>query len=137
MWDFSAAYDQGNYDEEVKYIEYNDPVEYVNVGAATGGGFEHTNELKPMKYKVMVQTGDTNKWQIVVDEEHSRMLKYHAVWQAILRKDLPRAAKLLASTWAMKKKSLGTFRSRLKARGYEQVDGIHYQSDVTAAPVSS
>jgi hypothetical protein len=36
MRDFSAAYEQGNYDEEVEYIEYNDPVEYANVGAAAG-----------------------------------------------------------------------------------------------------
>jgi hypothetical protein len=25
--------------------------EYSNVGAGIGGGFEHTSELKPMKYK--------------------------------------------------------------------------------------
>jgi hypothetical protein len=52
MWDFSAAYEQGDYNEEVECVEYNNPVEYANVGAATGGGFERTSELKPMKYKV-------------------------------------------------------------------------------------
>jgi hypothetical protein len=62
MRDFRAAYEQGNYNEEVKYVEYTNPVEYANVGAATGGGFEHTSELKPMKYKVVMQTGDTKKW---------------------------------------------------------------------------
>jgi hypothetical protein len=36
MWDFSAAYEQGNYDDDVEYIEHADPhVEYANVGAAT------------------------------------------------------------------------------------------------------
>ena len=29
----------------------------------------------------------------------------------------------------------GKFRARINARGYEQVDGIHYDSDSTAAPV--
>jgi hypothetical protein len=136
MWDFSVAYEQGDYDEYVNCVEYDDPVEYANVGAATGGGFEHTSELKPMKYKVAMQRGDTSKWKIAVDEEHDRMLK-HGVCQAILRKDLPQAAKLITSKWAMKKNSSGTFRARLNARGYEQVDGIHYQSDETAVPVSS
>jgi len=28
------------------------------------------------------------------------------------------------STWAMKKKANGTFRARLNARGFEQVDGV-------------
>jgi hypothetical protein len=50
MWDFSAAYEQGN---------------YANVGAATGGGFEHTSELKPMKYKVVMQTGDTTSGELL------------------------------------------------------------------------
>ena len=37
----------------------------------------------------------------------------------------------------MKKKASGKFRARLNARGYEQVDGIHYKSDDIAAPVAN
>ena len=29
----------------------NSYVKYANVGAGVGGGFEHTSELKPVKYK--------------------------------------------------------------------------------------
>jgi len=35
----------------------------------------------------------------------------------------------------MKKKSNGKFRARVNARGYEQIDGEHYDADSTAAPV--
>ena len=48
---------------------------------------------------------------------------------------MPKDAKVLTSTWAMKKKSNGKFRARVNARGYEQVDGIHYDADSTAALV--
>ncbi len=36
----------------------------------------------------------------------------------------------------MKKKSNGRYRARLNARGYEQVDGVHYDSIDLAAPVA-
>ena len=48
---------------------------------------------------------------------------------------LPKGAKVLTTTWAMKLKSNGTRRGRLNARGYEQVDGSHYASDSIATPV--
>ena len=35
----------------------------------------------------------------------------------------------------MKKKSNSTYRARLNARGYEQVDGEHYDEDSKASPV--
>jgi hypothetical protein len=50
------------------------------------------------------------------------------VWRAVPSKDVTRNAKVMSSTWAMKKKSNGTYRARFNARGYEQVDGIHYDS---------
>jgi hypothetical protein len=50
---------------------------------------------------------------------------------------VPYGAKVLASTWAMKKKVNGTHRARLNARGYEQIDGEHYDEDAKFAPVVS
>ena len=47
---------------------------------------------------------------------------------------MPKDAKVLTSTWAMKKKSNGKFRATVNARGYEQVNGIHYDADSMAAP---
>ena len=71
-----------------------------------------------------------------VEEEHDKMVKLK-VWKAILRKDIPAAAKILSSTWAMKKKANGQFRARIVARGYEQIDGQHYNSHDIASPVTN
>jgi hypothetical protein len=35
---------------------------------------------------------------------------------------------------AMKKKANGTYRARMNARGYEQIDGVHYDENSKAAP---
>jgi Reverse transcriptase (RNA-dependent DNA polymerase) len=37
----------------------------------------------------------------------------------------------------MKKKANGQFRARITARGFLQEDGVHYDSDSTAAPVTN
>ena len=37
----------------------------------------------------------------------------------------------------MKKKANGTFRARLNARGFMQVDGVHYDSANISAPVTN
>jgi hypothetical protein len=58
------------------------------------------------------------------------------VWRAVPKKDVTRNAKVMTSTWAMKKHSNGTYRARLNARGYEQVDGIHYDSSNISSPMT-
>jgi hypothetical protein len=54
-----------------------------------------------------------------------------------LRKDVPEGTKILMLTWAMKKKANGTYRARMNAQGYEQVDGKHYDKMTKAAPVAN
>jgi hypothetical protein len=54
----------------------------------------------------------------------------HKVWEL-------KGSKVLTSTWAMKKKANGTYRARMNARGYEQVDGVHYDENSKAAPVAN
>ena len=49
--------------------------------------------------------------------------------------NVPKHAKILSSTWAMKKKSIGTNRVRMNMRGYEQIDGEHYDSASISSPV--
>jgi len=104
------------------------------VGAGLGGGFDHTAELHVMKFKQAMKTADKELCQRAVDKEHARMHK-HKVWEAVKREEVPADAKVLTSTRAMKKKINGKFRERINARGYEQVEGIHYDADTTAAPV--
>jgi hypothetical protein len=110
--------------------------EIAAIGAGLGGGFENTSELHVMKFPEAMSGNDAVNWQKAVDEEHERMKKM-AVWKAVLKEEIPKHAKVLTSTWAMKKKSNGTYRARLNARGYEQVDGEHYQSHSISSPVSN
>ena len=107
--------------------------EFSLVGAALGGGFMNTAELIPMKFDEAMQTKDRKSWMGAVKEEFDRMMKYK-VFRLVPRNLVPRFAKILTSTWAMKKKSNGTFRARLTARGYEQRDGEHFDSDSVASP---
>jgi Reverse transcriptase (RNA-dependent DNA polymerase) len=71
---------------------------------------------------------------VAVDEEHDRMVK-NKVWEAVPKSSVPKGAKILTSTWAMKKKASGVYHARLNARGYEQIDGEHFDKDTKASPV--
>jgi hypothetical protein len=86
-------------------------VEYLNAGAGFGGGFENTNELKPMKYKQAINGPDAKEWQ-------ARMVK-NSVFEPVKRKNLPPGTKVIDSTWACKKKSNAALRGRLNARGFK------------------
>jgi Reverse transcriptase (RNA-dependent DNA polymerase) len=77
---------------------------------------------------------DKKSWVKAVDEEHSHMEKYK-VFKAVKKNSLPKKAKVLSSTWAMKKKANGAFHARVPARGFEQVNGIRYDEDTKASPV--
>lgn len=106
------------------------------VGAGVGGGFDHTDELRVMNYKQAMASKDADKWNEEVKNEYERFEKYK-VFTPVKRADLEAGAKILTTTWAMKKKTNGKFRGRLNARGYEQLEGTHYFSDSIAAPVSN
>eukprot|EP00957_Ditylum_brightwellii_P023350 1762940-Ditylum_brightwellii.AAC.1 len=80
----------------------------------------------------------TNKegWTKAVEEEHDRMVANN-VWRPIKLDELPEGTKILTTTWACKLKSSGRKHARLNARGYEQVDGIHYDGLSIHAPVTN
>jgi hypothetical protein len=66
------------------------------------------------------------------------MVVKHNIWSAILQCDVLLVAKILTSTWAMKKKANGTFRARLLfACGYQQIDGVQYKIHNISAPVKN
>jgi len=113
-----------------------DAHEFGMVGAGLGGGFENTAELHAMKYNAAMQTKDKVKWEQAVEKEHERMVD-NDVWEPVKKSEIPSGTKVLTSTWAMKKKASGVFRARLNARGYEQVDGIHYDENTKSAPVTN
>ena len=47
---------------------------------------------------------------------------------------VPKDAKVISTTWVMKKKSNGTFWVRVNARGFMQVAGEHYNADSVSSP---
>jgi hypothetical protein len=76
------------------------------------------------------------KWGKAVDAEHARKRNF-GVWAAVRKGDLRSAAKIISSTWAMKKKESGTYRARINARGFEQREGLQYDGTSILAPVSN
>jgi hypothetical protein len=83
-----------------------------------------------------MKTADVNSWKVAVEEEHNRMVE-NEVWTPVPKAEVPADAKVLTSTWAMKKKANGNFRARPNGLGFEQVPGIHYDPKSLAAPVVS
>ena len=72
--------------------------EVAFIGAGLGGGFRNTQELHVMKYNE------------AVDKEHTNMTQYK-VRKARMIDELPKHAKILTSTWAMKKRASGKYRA--------------------------
>jgi hypothetical protein len=108
--------------------------EIMTVGAGIGGGFEHTSELRPMKYEEAMAGPKAKYWDKAVDEEHDRM-KHHVVFKAVPKSEVPKFAKILGSTWAMKQKANGVLRAHLNALGYQQLPGQHYEETGISLPV--
>jgi hypothetical protein len=48
------------------------------------------------------------------------------VFEVVLQKDLPSGTTLINSVWGMNKKSNGTLRGPMNARGFKQVEEQHY-----------
>ena len=66
-----------------------------------------------------MKCSDRDLWDEAVDEEHRKFTKYK-VFKPIKREDVPKNAKFITTTWAMKRKSNGVRRARLNMRGFEQ-----------------
>jgi hypothetical protein len=56
-----------------------------------------------MKYEQAMNSKDKKSWVKAIDEEHGCMKKYK-VFKTVKKSTLPKKAKVLSSTWAMKKK---------------------------------
>jgi hypothetical protein len=110
--------------------------ETAAVGAGIGGGFTNSSELKVMNYREAMKSADAEEWKDEVRNEKERFDKFKAL-TPVLRSEVPAGAKIMTTTWAMKKKTNGKLRGRLNARGYEQVDGVHFHADSVAAPVTN
>ena len=89
-----------------------------------------------MKYKDAMETQDLENWEAAVEEERKNMENY-SVWTPIILKDVPEGEKVITSTWAINKKANGTYHARLNVRGFQQVQGVHYDSSDISSPVTN
>ena len=119
-----TALEYGAMLKTISELEYAEG-EVCAVGAGSTNGFENTNELKVIKYEEAMKGPNRAKWEKAVEEEYQRF-EANKCFQVVNRKEVGSSKKIMTSTWAMKKKSSGKFRARLNARGYEQVEGEHY-----------
>jgi hypothetical protein len=111
-------------------------MEFANIGAGIGGGFENTMELKPMKYKKAINGPDRKAWEKEIENEHEHMVKNN-VWEPVKKNLLPKGTKFIDSTWACKKKSTRMLCGHLNAHGFKQVEGVHYNGTSTHIPVTN
>jgi hypothetical protein len=107
------------------------PGEIALVGAAISGGFTNTTELHVGNFEEAMSSPDRAQVEKAIEEEHNRMIKskVNVPRSSVNKKDL------IDSTWSIKKKSDGMYRARVVARGFKQIDGIHYHEDNKLAPV--
>ena len=105
--------------EQNYYFALSEYLEYGCVGAGIGSGILSTHELKVIGYDDAMQRKNKKQWLNSINEEHNRMLK-NKVWTVIKKKDMPKNADIIDSTWAMKKKANGQYRACLAARGFKQ-----------------
>jgi len=137
-YEIGLTHAETNYYEAMREFPEGEfaPGELACVGAGLGGGFSDTHELHVMKYDEAMASADAEKWKVSVKKEFGRM-EDHEVFEVTPRDSLPQGTKVLTSTWAMKRKANGDLRARVNARGYEQVDGVHYDEDAKFAPVAN
>ena len=89
-----------------------------------------------MNYKEAINGPDGVRWQAEVENEYQRMVA-NKVFEVVLRKDLQAGTKIIDSVWVMKKKSNGTLRGRMNARGFKQVEGQHFDGTTISSPVTN
>eukprot|EP00957_Ditylum_brightwellii_P121610 9274004-Ditylum_brightwellii.AAC.1 len=115
--------------------DYKIDFEVAGVGVGVEGGFVNTHGLRAMKLDEAMHT-DKDGWTKAVEEEHQRMIK-NKVWMPVKLSKVTKGSKVLTSTWACKLKSKGKKRACINGRGYEQVDGVHYDGTSIHAPVTN
>ena len=116
-------------DEELHEI-INQEVAGVGVGAS----FENTQELHTITFNKVMKSLYKKQWQEAIEEEYNKMNKY-GVLKPVATTQVERNARIFLSEWVMKKKPNGTYRTRITAKEYEQIDGEHFDEHSIAVPM--
>ena len=94
--------------------------ELILVRAGLGGGFINTTELKVMNYKEATKGKNKNDWIKEVANEKSWFDRFNTL-TVVKKKEIPKGAKIMTSTWDTKHKVNGKLCGRLNAQEYEQI----------------
>ena len=86
-----------------------------------------------MKYEEAIAK-DPKGWDKAVEKEHEQVTS-HEVFKAMPKDQVPKNAKILTSTWAMKHKADGTLGARVTVRGHKQEAGEHCKETGVSSPV--
>jgi hypothetical protein len=111
-------------------------MEFANGGAGIGGGFKNTMEVKPMKYKEVINGPDREAWTKEIENKHDQMVK-NDVWEPVKKNSLPRGTKVINSMWMCKKESTAKLCGCLNACRFKQVEGVPYNRSSTHTPVTN
>ena len=76
---------------------------------------------------------ERNSWQMAIRKEIKSMTD-RGVWRKVDRKNIPNNRRLIGNKWVFKIKRDGTYRARLVALGYSQIQGLDYTDNF--APVA-
>jgi hypothetical protein len=90
--------------------------------------------LKAVNYKQSMESPFRDKYVGEIDEEQYKMSR-NEVFEEVNVDNIPPGTKLLDSTWDNKRKADGSTRCRLAIRGFQQIDGVHFDASDKAAPV--
>ena len=80
--------------------------EFSLIGATISNNVANTKELKVMNFCEAMKSKDADRWIVKVAKEKERFDKYN-VFTIVNRSEIPKNAKILSMTWAMKQKMSG------------------------------
>ena len=81
-----------------------------------------------------LKSGGLEAWKTEIKWEKERLDNFN-VLTPVEQSEVLKGSKIMTTAWVIRKKASGKLRERLNARGYEQIDGMHYVAESIAAPV--
>ncbi|KAL7580848.1 hypothetical protein ACA910_001121 [Epithemia clementina (nom. ined.)] len=114
-------------------LSYSDQ-ELGLVQASLGDGITNMSELWVLTYNEAMKTGDQERWQEAINEEHDQMVTNN-VLKIVKLKDLTKGANVIDYTWTLKKKAGRVYCGRVVARGFKQIEEKSYDPSALFAPV--
>jgi hypothetical protein len=99
---------------------------YHLVGIGTGFmGAVNSGYTEPQSCTEAMNSPEVKEWMKSMDKEFSDM-HTRKVWIIVKKSKVPKNRRLLGCKWVFKKKSNGVYRSRIVAKGFNQIPGVDY-----------